>query len=141
MAIGGFLNKAKDSASKAKMNASEKAASLKESGEGKIAEILSDFEAALPFIKNAGYGLTELEVELAISPRLVPHFVHEEKDEADVNQALEALSENSIGRNLLIGLIKAGKLQKKISIANLVFSHVEISIAAMPSVTLQYRVD
>jgi len=38
--------------------------------------LLKDFRSSLPQLKKAGFILTELNVQLGIPPKLIPHFYH-----------------------------------------------------------------
>jgi hypothetical protein len=120
---------------------SQKLAELKELGAAKVQELVTSFQQALPAIKTAGYELTEFEIELGVTPKLIPHFRHAAKTSEDVASAREALRDNKLGALILNGLLKAGEMHKQIKVAGYCFSHVEIELGLIPSIRLQYKND
>jgi len=104
-------------------------------------KLIIDFKAALPHLKKAGYILTELEVEVGLSPKLIPHFYHDPAIELDLDKTLAALEDNSIGTALMIALAQASKLQKTIEISDMQFNHIEVELGPIPSLKLQYKND
>ena len=121
--------------------ASEKITQLSQAGSVKIQELVESFQQALPAIKSAGYELTEFEVELGVTPKLIPHFRHAPKAAEDVEAAREMLKDNKLGQLLLGALLKAGDVHKQIKVAGFGFSHIEIEMGLIPSVRLQYKRD
>jgi len=101
--------------------------------------LMNDFNAALPHLKKAGYTLTELEVELSIPPKLIPHFYHDPNVKLNLDQSLDALKGNSIGTALMFALSKAGDLQKELDVSGMQFSHIEVELGPIPSLKLQYK--
>ncbi len=100
---------------------------------------MRDFNAALPHLKQAGYTLTELELELGIPPKLIPHFYHDPAVRLDLKHALTALEGNSIGTALMYALAKAGDLQQELEVSDMQFSHIEVELGPVPSLKLQYK--
>jgi hypothetical protein len=121
--------------------ASEKINQLGQVGSEKIQELVTSFQQALPAIKSAGYELTEFEIELGVTPKLIPHFRHAPRSIEDVDAAKEALKENKLGQIILGALLKAGDVHKQIKVAGFGFSHIEIEMGLIPSVRLQYKRD
>jgi hypothetical protein len=110
-------------------------------GAAKIQELVTAFQQALPAIKSAGYELTEFEIELGVTPKLIPHFRHAAKSAEDANAAREALRDNKVGLLVLGALLKAGDVHRQINVAGFCFSHIEIEMGLIPSVRLQYKND
>jgi len=121
--------------------ASEKITQLSQAGADKIQELVTSFQQALPALKSAGYELTEFEIELGVTPKLIPHFKHAARTGEDVDAAKEALKDNKLGQILLGALLKAGEVHKQIKVAGFGFSHIEIELGLIPSVRLQYKQD
>ena len=119
--------------------ASAKISELAELGSGKIQELVSSFQQALPALGVAGYEITELEIELGLTPKLIPHFRYLDKAQEDVERAQETLRHNKLGMMILNGLLKAGEVQRQIKIAGFSFAHVEIELGLIPCVRLQYK--
>ena len=105
----------------------------------KIFGLIEDFNQSLPILSKAGYELEELELELGIPPKLIPHFKYEEAQESDAKLALNELQGNGLGTNLMKALLKAGQFQRKIKLKDMQFSHVEIELSVIPAVRLSYR--
>ncbi len=114
---------------------------LKRLGSEKVQELISSFQQALPAIQMAGYELTEFEIELGITPKLIPHFRHADKSLEDIEGAREALRENKLGTLILGGLLKAGEVHRQIKVAGFCFTHIEIELGLIPSIRLQYKND
>ena len=104
-----------------------------------IETLMKDLNAALPHLKKAGYTLTELEVELGIPPKLIPHFYHDPDVRLDMEQTLAALKDNGIGTALMHALKEAGSLQKELEVSDMKFSHIEVELGSIPSLRLQYK--
>lgn len=119
----------------------EKLSEFKELGSEKIQALIASFQQALPAIQTAGYELTEFEVELGVTPKLIPHFRHAAKSPEDVARARELVRENKLGALILTGLLKAGEVHTEINVAGFSFSHIEIELGIIPSVRLQYKND
>jgi hypothetical protein len=110
-------------------------------GGEKLQELIGSFQRALPALTSAGYELTEFEIELGVTPKLIPHFRHAVRSAEDVSAAREMLRDNKLGQMLLGALLKAGDVHKQISVAGFGFSHIEIELGLIPSVRLQYKKD
>lgn len=121
--------------------ASEKINQLSAVGAEKVQEVVTAFQQALPAISSAGYELTEFEIELGVTPKLIPHFKHVSRNIEDVDAARDALKDNKLGQVILGALLKAGDVQKQIKVAGFAFSHIEIEMGLIPSVRLQYKRD
>ena len=119
----------------------EKLAELKDLGSEKIQALMMSFQQALPAIQKAGYELTEFEVELGVTPKLIPHFRHAPRSAEDVARARELVRENRLGALILSGLLKAGEVHQQINVAGFHFAHIEVELGVIPSVRLQYKND
>jgi hypothetical protein len=120
---------------------SEKFNELKNVGAEKIQELITSFQQALPALRSAGYELTEFEIELGVTPKLIPHFRYAAKSIEDAAAARDALRDNKLGMLILSALLKAGDVHKHIKVASFGFSHIEIELGLIPSVRLQYKND
>jgi hypothetical protein len=105
----------------------------------KIQELMTSFQQALPAIKTGGYELTEFEVELGVTPKLIPHFRHAKKSAEDVEAARAMLKDNKLGMMILNALLKAGDVHRQIKVAGFAFTHIEIEMGLIPCVRLQYK--
>lgn len=118
---------------------SDKLNELTAMGTQKVQELITSFQQALPAIKSAGYELTEFEIELGVTPKLIPHFRHTARREEHVEEARAMLQQNKLGMIILNALLKAGDVHKQIKVAGFGFSHIEIELGLIPSVRLQYK--
>ena len=105
----------------------------------KILSLVDEFNAALPYLSKAGYTLHELEVELGLPPKLIPHFVYSADLDSDEGAAVENLEDNRFGYSLLKVLRTAGNIQEKLQFNNMLFSHVEIELSFVPNIRLAYK--
>ena len=128
----GFLDKAKDMAGKA----SQGLGGLKDMGEDKIKEVINNFNEARPFLEDAGYKLSGLQIEMGVPPKLTTEFECNNASEEKINSALESLKDNKVGLMVLKSLIKANGLQNGISLKGLKFSNIEIEVGLIPNVRL-----
>lgn len=119
----------------------EKVSQLTELGTEKLQALIASFQQALPAIQMAGYELTEFEVELGVTPKLIPHFRHVPQSAEDVERARELVRDNKLGAIILSGLLKSGEVHKQIKVAGFAFAHIEIELGLIPSVRLQYKND
>lgn len=112
---------------------------ITQAGADKVQELVTAFQNALPAIALAGYELTEFEIELGLTPKLIPHFRCEGRSPEDIERARETLKQNKVGSLVLSALLKAGDVQRQINVAGFAFSHIEIELGLIPSVRLQYK--
>ena len=150
MALKDFLDEAKNKLGSAGIdenltskNIVEKISSVLDEGQDmaseKIFALIEDFNRSLPVLSKAGYELEELELELGIPPKLIPHFKYDEEKDPNVESLFNELQGNGLGTNLMKALLKAGQFQRKIKFKEMRFSHVEIELSVIPSVRLSYR--
>jgi len=100
--------------------------------------IMRDFNAALPHLRRSGYILTELEVEIGIPPKLIPHFYHNPAIKMDREKTLKAVGDNTVGSALIIALAEAAELQKNIEDGDMQFNHIEVELGPIPALKLKY---
>jgi len=121
--------------------ANDKFNELSAAGAQKVQELVLSFQQALPAIKSAGYEMTEFELELGVTPKLIPHFRHAAKSVEDIDAARAMLKDNKLGMMILVALVKAGDVHRQIKVAGFGFTHIEIELGLIPSVRLQYKND
>jgi hypothetical protein len=105
----------------------------------KIITVSDRFHDCLPIFESAGYKLKRFEVELGISPKIIPHFMIDES--VTHEQKLEALKKVKGKRMMhlmLDALIKASKLQGTLQIGELTFCGIEVHLSALPTVRLLF---
>ena len=106
----------------------------------KVKSVINDFIEAAPLIERAGFRIRDLEIELSVIPKLIPHF--EKTIDVDDDARLliiEEVHDKRLIRLLLKALFKADNFQKSIKMGNLEFAGIEIEITAIPAVRLRYK--
>jgi len=112
---------------------------ISDAGHRKIKEMLDELNADLPIFEKAGYKLHSLEVEVGISPKLIPHFrvcQHISEDEQKV--ILKEVRHKRILHALLSSLFKSSYLKNVLRVGNLDFHGLRIELSAIPTVRLQF---
>ena len=104
-----------------------------------ILDVVSSLNDSLPHLAKAGYTMEELEIELGVPPKLIPHFTVDGALVENAEQALIDLEGNIIGSALFKALLKATALQQKIVINGMSFSRIEIQLGLVPAVRLCYK--
>ena len=104
-----------------------------------IFDVVSSLNDSLPHLAKAGYTMDELEIEIGVPPKLIPHFTVEGALVENAEQVLTDLEGNIIGSALFKALLKAAALQQKIVINDMSFSRVEIQLGLVPAVRLCYE--
>jgi hypothetical protein len=119
---------------------SEQATKLRDAGTNKVVEAIDGFNAALPIVREAGYDLSEVTVELGLPPRLVASFTV--ANEVSVEQ-FEELIANHAERKFAILLLKAlreaWKIQSRIHIIGMTPRGMSVELGLTPSVTIKFR--
>jgi|TARA_B110000238_G_C15754222_1_gene280573 hypothetical protein len=107
-----------------------------------ILDVVSSLNDSLPHLAKAGYTMDELEIEIGVPPKLIPHFSVDGalvENAENAEQALTDLEGNIIGTTLFKALFKAATLQQKIVINGMSFSRLEIQLGLVPAVRLCYK--
>ena len=106
----------------------------------KIKAVIDDFIEAAPLIEEAGFRIRDLEIELGVIPKLIPHFEKlTDTDESNRLAIVERVKDKKIILLLLKALFKADNFQKSLNMGNLEFAGIEIDITAIPAVRLVYK--
>jgi hypothetical protein len=107
-----------------------------------ILDVVSSLNDSLPHLAKAGYTMDELEIEIGVPPKLIPHFSVDGalvENAENAEQALTDLEGSIIGTTLFKALFKAATLQQKIVINGMSFSRLEIQLGLVPAVRLCYK--
>ena len=135
MAFGKLLDKAKQAAADVNDKVGDPSGKV---GEAVLA-VVKDLNDALPHLAKAGYTMNELEIEVGILPKLIPHFTVNEISGENIEQSLKDLEENTVGYALFTALRKATDLQQKLIIDGMSFARIEIELGLTPVVRLSYK--
>ena len=117
----------------------EQAAGISEIGLAKMNETLADFNAALPALREAGYTLDGVNIDLGVPPRIVANF---SSSGAASDETIERLLAENAERNLTAMLVKsinqAAKLQSKINIKGLKPRGLSVEIGLVPRIVVKF---
>lgn len=106
----------------------------------KVRSIIQDFQSITPYIEQAGYQITDLQIELGIIPKLIPHFLKvRQVDEDEKAAILEQIENKRLMKMLLRALFKADSFQQNLKMNQYTFKGIEVEIAPIPAVRLNYR--
>jgi len=98
------------------------------------------FNEALPYIERAGYDVTEVEVGLGLSPKVVPHLkIRELISEEEQWALLEETREKKLVNTILSSLFKASAAHSKLKFKSFHFSDMELELSILPTVVLKFR--
>ncbi|MBW8017050.1 MAG: hypothetical protein FVQ82_12765 [Planctomycetes bacterium] len=105
----------------------------------KIIEISDRLHKYLPTFESAGYKLKKFEVELGISPKIIPHFMIDESVTLEQKmEALEKVKGKRMMHLMMEALIKASKLHGTLQVGDLDFCGIEVHLSAIPTVRLLF---
>ena len=135
MAFGNLIDKAMQTAADVKDKVGDPSSRVGDA----ILDVVNNLNDSLPHLAKAGYNLDELEIEIGVPPKLIPHFTLDETLFENTEQVLTDLKGNAIGSALLKALLKSADLQGKIVINGMSFSRVEIELSLVPAVRLCYK--
>ena len=135
MAFGNLIDKAKQTAADVRDKVGDPSGKVGDA----ILAVVNDLNDALPHLAQAGYIMNELEIEVGVPPKLIPHFTVDETLVENTEQSLTDLEGNTVGYALFKALLKAVDLQQKIVIDGMKYSCIEIELGLIPAVRLSYK--
>ncbi|WP_262691256.1 hypothetical protein [Kordiimonas aestuarii] len=98
------------------------------------------FNEALPYIERAGYEVTEIEVGLGLSPKIVPHLRLRELISDEAQTALLAETRDKKLINTILGsLFRASSTRKKLKFNRFHFTDLELELSILPTVVLKFK--
>ena len=98
------------------------------------------FNEALPFIERAGFSVTEVEVGLGLSPKVVPHLrVRELISEDEQAMLLEETRDRKLINTILQSLFRAIAARNKLRFKKFHLSDMELELSILPTVVLKFR--
>ena len=109
-------------------------------GAEKVKGVVNDFIAITPLIEKAGYQIVELEIELGLIPKLIPHFKKiKDVGDAEKELVLDELRDKRLMSMLVSALFKSDNFQANLNLNNYRYTGIEVEIAALPAVRLKYQ--
>lgn len=126
-------------AADAKGQITEQAAGMSEMGLTRLNETLADFDAALPALREAGYTLDGVNIDLGVPPKIVANF---SGGGSLPDEKLEALLSENGERSLTVLLVKsvqqATKLQSKLNIKGMKPRGLSVEIGLVPRIVVKF---
>jgi hypothetical protein len=135
MAFGNLIDKAVQTAADVRDKVGDPSGRVGDA----ILDVVNNLNDSLPHLAKAGYTMDQLEIEIGVPPKLIPHFTFDKTLVENTGQVLTDLEGNAIGSALLKALLKSADLQEKIVINGMSFSRVEIELSLVPAVRLCYK--
>lgn len=127
--------------SKAAANAySSTVQGLKGYGGDALDKTAQNFNEALPYIERAGFQVTEIEVGIGISPKIVPHLRMVKAISAREREALlDEVAQKKLIHTILSSLFNATAARKRLRFNRYHFFEMEMELSVLPSVTLKFK--
>jgi hypothetical protein len=113
---------------------------LKEFSGDTLSKTAARFNEALPYIERAGYDVTEIEVGLGLSPKVVPHLRMRELISEDEQASLLAeTADKKLVNTILNSLFKASAARSKLKFRKFHFTDIELELSILPTVVLKFK--
>lgn len=113
---------------------------LKEFSGDTLSKTAARFNEALPYIERAGYVVTEIEVGLGLSPKVVPHLrLKEQISEEEKAALLEETKDKKLVNTILGSLFRASAARSKLNFNKFHFSDIELELSILPTVVLKFK--
>src|SRR5262249_38910994 len=137
--LEGVKEKVSSKAGELKDQAAQKAGEVMEGGAARLREALAEFSSAVPILKQAGYSLSEVAIELGLPPKIVASFkIDRVLDEAMLSEIEREHADNKIAVTLIKSLGQARAIQDKVTVAGLAPCGIAIELGLIPSVIIKY---
>jgi len=105
----------------------------------KISAYLEDIKIITPIMNKLGYEINDVEVELALIPKIIPHFNRHTIVKIEIQEKIiEYCKEKEIPTLILSTLVEASKIQNKMSFSKLKFTGIEMELGLIPSVKMKF---
>lgn len=115
------------------------AADAKEASVAKAKEILDQFNASLPVVREAGYTVTQVDVALGIPPKISASVTAAADMTAEhVEAVLAEHADKKFTVVLVKALFQAWKLQNSIHIVGMKPRNMGVELGLIPAVTIKF---
>jgi hypothetical protein len=116
-----------------------KAGDILNYGIDKVKAVMDEIAATSPYLQEVGYRVTDLELEVAISPKVIVHLVREaEVSEEAFEASLATHAESKTFCTLVKLLRQANHIQAKIQPKDRIFKGLEVCLGIPPSFRMKY---
>jgi len=120
-------------------NLKQSSSNIQDTVSEKIAEYMKDIKIITPIINKMGYEINEVEVELALIPKIIPHFNRHTIVKIEIQEKILAYcKEKNIPTLILTALVEASRLQNKMSFGKLKFTELEMELGIIPSLKMKF---
>jgi hypothetical protein len=149
MAFDKFINKAKDTANNIKNIAAEQTnkllddnsflSNLKGYGVNKINETVGELNDSTAIIKEAGYELSEIEVDVGLPFGITPHFILKNNISNEKRaQLLEEAKDKKVIHTILSILFNISELQNNLTFNQFMLYEVVITLGIPPKINVRF---
>jgi hypothetical protein len=115
------------------------AADLLSAGASRVREVIAELNSTLPSVREAGYELTDVSVNIGVSPTVVASFhATDAFTEEHAQKVLDANADHKLTVFLLRALLQARKLQTSIDLGGLKPCTIALQIGLPPVVSLKF---
>lgn len=115
------------------------AADIRDAGLTRIREVIDDLNATLPAIRDAGYELTDVSINVGVAPTVVASFhTLDTFNEEHARKVIEENEQRKLAGFLIRALLQARKVQGSIAVAGLKARSISIQIGVPPSVSIKF---
>ena len=105
-----------------------------------LAKTAARFNDVMPYIERAGYDVTEIEVGLGLSPKLVAHLaLRDMLDPAEQAALLDETADQRLTNTVLSSLFRASAARSKLRFKRFHFAHLELELSILPTAVLKFR--
>lgn len=113
---------------------------LKEFSGDTLTKTAARFNEALPYIERAGYVVTEIEVGLGLSPKVVPHLrLKEQISDEEKAALLQETQDKKLVNTILGSLFRASAARSKLNFTKFHFTDIELELSILPTVVLKFK--
>jgi hypothetical protein len=116
-----------------------KAGEVLGAGVDKLKTVIDEVSASSPYLREVGYTLSEIELQLSLIPCVILHLL-KERDVPD--EAFDAVLTNHADRKTLCTVVRlvrqANYVQEKIQLKSRRFKELEVTLSLPPSLRLKY---
>ncbi len=128
-----------DASATAARHAGTDPAAIKDMAHRKVVEIVNEFVACTELFARAGFCLQNFDVEVGISPKLIPRFyVTRIPEEAERQKLLDQVKSKRLIHAILNGLFKTADLQRYFHIGEMNLVGIEVHAATMPTIRMLF---
>jgi hypothetical protein len=114
--------------------------SLKEYGVDKLNELWAELEAATDVLKQTGYSITAIDINVAVPPTIVLSMNQVDNiGDDDEAKILDDNKDKIFVYPLLVALFKANAIQKSINSVQYKFSGLSIGVGVTPSIDMKFK--